>query len=198
MSYRACIMIGVVALLAGCVAGDGEEDPALDDDNGDVEASSDAISVAGRWKITADARAGGARARFAYDDAPLWGSTRCHGGLRAGAERLRAKLNAQFDPQISRIEGYACRRNTASSARMSVHGTGRAVDIFIPRASGGADNTKGDAVANFLVKNAQELGVQMVIWDRSRWMVGRGEAQYMGPHPHDDHVHAELTEEASR
>lgn len=197
MTSRACTLIGLVVLLAGCAASDGSDEPAEDDDDGNVESTEDAIAVAGRWKLPADVRSAGARVNLAYDDAPAWGA-RCAGGMKAGAERLKNKLNAQFDPQILRIEGYACRRNTASPSRMSIHGTGRALDIFIPRASGGADNTKGDAVANYLVSNAQSLGIQLVIWDRTRWMVGRGEAAYGGPHPHDDHIHAELTEEAAR
>ena len=197
MNRRTCTMFGLLVLLSGCVATDGSEDPAEDDDDGNVESSEDAIAVAGRWKLPADVRAAGSRVRLGYDDAPAWGN-RCSGGLAAGATRMRNKLNAQFDPQILRIEGYACRRNTASPSRMSIHGTGRALDIFIPKSGGGADNTKGDAVANYLVTNAQSLGIQLVIWDRTRWMTGRGEAPYGGPHPHDDHIHAELTEEAAR
>lgn len=197
--YRSFVMISIVALLAGCAASDdGDADVAEDDDDGNVATSSDAISIAGRWTIPADVRAAGARVTLTYDDAPVWGSRPCAGNLRAGSLRLKNKLNDLFDAQISQIQGYACRRNTASSSRMSVHGTGRALDIFIPRASGGADNTKGDAVANYLVKNAQELGIQLVIWDRTRWMTKRGEAAYSGPHPHDDHIHAELTDEAAR
>jgi hypothetical protein len=198
MTYRAPALIGFVALLAACGAvTDDNDNPADDDDDGSVAQSEDAISVAGRWKIPADVRAAGARARFAYDDAPAWNASRCGGGLKPGARRLRTDLNARFDPQILRIEGYACRANTANRSRMSVHGTGRALDIFIPRASGSADNTKGDVVASYLVSNAAALGIQLVIWDRTRWMVGRGEAAYTGPHPHDDHIHAELTDEAA-
>ncbi len=197
MSARVCIMLGLVALLGACAATD-DGDVSEDDDDGNVETSSDAVSVAGRWKLPPDVRSAGALVRLGYDDAPAWNSRSCSGGMKAGAQRLKNALNAQFDPQIVRIEGYACRSNTASPGRMSVHGTGRALDIFIPQASGGADNTKGDAVANYLVKNAQQLGIQLVIWDRTRWMTGRGEAAYSGPHPHGDHIHAELTDEAAR
>ncbi|MBX3189864.1 MAG: hypothetical protein KF819_22755 [Labilithrix sp.] len=195
---RAPVLIGFLALLAACTAATDDDEDVADDDDDGVEQSADAVSVAGRWRIPPDVKAAGATARFAYDDAPAWSRSRCAGGLKPGAQRLRTNLNGRFDPQISRIEGYACRQNTANRSRMSVHGTGRAVDIFIPKAGRAADNTKGDAVANYLVSNARQLGIQMVIWDRTRWQVGRGEAAYTGPHAHDDHIHAELTDEAAR
>jgi hypothetical protein len=86
---------------------------------------------------------------------------------------------------------------------MSVHGTGRAIDVFIPLSRGDADNTLGDEVANWLVSNAQAIGVQLVIWDRSSWNGSRSSGSklraYGGPHPHHDHLHVELnTDGAAR
>lgn len=198
MKLRACIMIGLVGLLSACAADDGvNEEPADDDDDGNVETTDDAISVAGRWKLPADVKTAGLAVRLPYDDAPAWSPSRCSGGMRSGAKKLKAKLEVQFDPQVLRIEGYNCRRNTANASRMSIHGTGRALDIFIPKSRGAADNTKGDAVANYLVKNAQRIGVQLVIWDRTVWKAGRADAAYGGPHPHDDHIHIEITNAAA-
>ena len=75
------------------------------------------------------------------------------------------------------------------------HGTGRALDVFIPLDKGKADNGKGDEVANWLVKNAEKIGVQLVIWDRTMWVAansGEKAVGYTGPHPHHDHIHLEL------
>ena len=36
-------------------------------------------------------------------------------------------------PGVAEVQGYNCRRNTASSNKTSMHGTGRAIDVMIPR-----------------------------------------------------------------
>ena len=79
-----------------------------------------------------------------------------------------------------------CRPNTANTSQTSVHGTGRAIDVFIPLYRGAADNTLGDPVAHWLVTHAQEIGVQLVIWDRSIWgpSTSPDTRPYTGPHPH--------------
>lgn len=175
-----------------------EEAVADDDDDGDGTGTTESgISVAGRWKLPADVRAAGARARVSYDDGPAWNSRLCAGGLRSGTQKLRAHLDQKF-PDITSLQGYACRANTANTSRMSIHGTGRALDIFIPRSGSAADNTKGDKVANYLVANAQELQIQYMIWDRTQWRAnGSNDAAYTGPNPHTDHLHVEITEEAA-
>jgi len=198
MRARACIVLGMLTVLGGCTADEGLDEPALDDDDGHVASTEDAVSVQGRWKLPADVAAAGATTRLTYDDAPAWGDGDCAGGMTSGAKKLAARLSRDFDAQILRVEGYACRPNTADESRMSIHGTGRALDIFIPKSGGSADNTKGDAVANWLVENSQRVGVQLVIWDRTVWMVKRADKAYGGPHPHDDHIHVEITEEAAR
>jgi hypothetical protein len=165
----------------------------------DGAASTDsALGVKGRWVPEADVLAAGAKVRIAYEDAPKWtGKTACGGQLLAGGHKLGEYLLDHFS-DVTSVGGYACRRNTADASRMSVHGTGRALDVFIPTLNGGADNTKGDKVANWLVTHAQRIGVQLVIWDHSIWRAnGTNDAVYGGPVPHVDHIHVELTNEAS-
>ncbi|MBS2014761.1 MAG: extensin family protein [Deltaproteobacteria bacterium] len=176
-----------VALAAACSGGEGA---------GESESN---LSEAGRWAIPADVKAVGARVRLEYDAAPRWtGTAACGGKLLVGARRLGQHLSANFEG-IDSIGGYACRRNTADGSRMSVHGTGRALDIMIPRIGGRADNTRGDKIANWLVLNAQRIGVQLIIWDRTIWRAnGTNDGTYGGPHPHDDHVHVELTDEGGK
>jgi len=155
-----------------------------------------ALNGPGRWTPPADVLAIGARARLEYDAAPRWtGASGCTGKLRNGSRRLGEYLRDNFEV-IRSVGGYACRRNTADGSRMSVHGTGRALDVFIPTKNGAADNLHGDKVANFLIVNAQRIGVQLIIWDRSVWRAnGTNTGPYGGPHPHDDHIHVELTDE---
>src|SRR6185369_9333005 len=91
--------------------------------------------------------------------------------------------------------------NTANTSQMSVHGSGRALDIMIPTDHGDADNGVGDAIANWLITNSHTIGVQYLIWDHTQWSASRSTGRvrpYTGPIPHIDHIHAEITIEPSR
>lgn len=163
----------------------------------DADGAGEAVSIPGRWRLPTAVAAVGADVHLHYDGAPKWNSKLCAGRLKSGAHQLGEYLQDRFGA-ISSVGGYACRRNTASTSRMSVHGTGRALDVFIPTVKGAADNTRGDAVANWLVANAEHIGVQLVIWDRTVWQAnGRNDRPYTGPVPHVDHLHVELTVPAS-
>jgi hypothetical protein len=73
----------------------------------------------------------------------------------------------------------------------SAHAEGRAVDF-------GVTKTTGDALADWLVDNAPDLGVQEVIWYRRRWAANQPSWQsYSGRSPHTDHVHVALTRAAA-
>ncbi len=156
----------------------------------------------GPWQLPREVREAGERQHVGYDAAGPWnGGRSCSGGLLPGTMDLSSYLSRRFDRSIAFIGGYSCRVNTASTSQLSVHGTGRALDIMIHEDRGDADNDRGDPVANWLVTNAQVIGVQYVIWDRWDWSgarSGRKDGPYGGPIPHTDHIHMELTIEAAR
>lgn len=183
---RAGWIILVTLLAAGCSA--------KDDDDG-----STAQEASGRWSLPAAVRSEGAQVNIPYENAPYWnGGASCSGSLRNGSKTLGRELMDRF-PQVKSIGGYACRRNTADGSRMSVHGTGKALDVFIPIRAGRANSDLGDPVANWLVTNADEIGIQLIIWNRSVWRSnGANEKPYSGPVPHIDHIHVEITERAAR
>lgn len=166
---------------------------------GGTDDDSASQAALGRWTLPADVRAVGSHTQIPYENAPYWnGGAACSGRLRDGARALGEDLMDRFQ-QVKSIGGYACRRNTADSSRLSVHGTGKALDIFIPTKGGSANTELGDPVANWLVTNASEIGIQLIIWNRSVWRAnGANEAPYGGPVPHVDHIHAELIERAAR
>jgi hypothetical protein len=101
---------------------------------------------------------------------------------------------------------YSCRRNSnpASCENLSVHSIGRAIDLMITEIGGDADNTAGDAVANWLIENAEYIGIQRVIWDGRYWNGSRRGAhfsdisdrmcgsRYCTDH-HTNHIHVELS-----
>lgn len=152
------------------------------------------------WLPSADAIAGGNASQLRYEDAPPWaGGTNCGGSFRPGARLLREQIRRLY-PEILDIGGYACRPNTANTAQTSMHGSGRALDIMIRPLSGGVPNLAiGNPIADWLVTNAEWIGVQCVIWSRNIYSVGRSPrfTGYTGPNSHTDHIHAEITEEAA-
>lgn len=185
---RHVFVVGVVAAAAG---GCGGEDLLGSDES--------EVSGERTWKLPTEVLAAGRLVRNDYDAAPLWrGPSACAGRLRDGTRDLGVYLRDRY-AAIDTVGGYACRRNTADTARMSVHGTGRALDLMIPKRGGNADSVRGDVIANFLVTNASKIGVQLIIWNRTVWRAnGTNAAPYGGPHPHDDHIHVELTNQAAR
>lgn len=181
--WIAALPVGALALACGQGSAGGE----------DVGSAGSGVAIEGPWRLPANVRAAGAQASVTYDDAPRWtGTNACTGGLTSGARRLGAMLRSRFGG-ISSVGGYACRRNTGNGSRMSVHGTGRALDLMIPRVGDAADNSAGDPIANWLVVNADRIGIQLIIWDRTVWHAdGRNESRYTGQFAHDDHIHVEV------
>ena len=154
------------------------------------------------WVLPPDVRSAGEAQYVRYDSPPRWAGDpgNCSGTFTLGAQALRQHILATF-AGVTSIGGYACRANTANLAETSVHGDGRALDIMIPLVNGGANSTVGNPIANWLVRNAQALGLQYLIWNRVQWSggktSGRKDASYGGPNPHIDHIHAELNRDGA-
>ncbi len=189
----------LVCCLGGCVVGEeavegGGDLDAQDDDHVLEEESSDSTYNQRGWTLPAAVQAIGDQQYVPYTGAGAWaGGANCGGGLLAGTRELGDYLQATFSG-INGYGGYACRPNTANTSELSVHGTGRAIDIMI---SGTANSAVGDPIANYLVQNAEKIGVQYIIWNRNSWNASRSAPNklraYGGPNPHTDHVHVELT-----
>ena len=136
-----------------------------------------------------------------YAGAPAWnGGANCSGGMRSGSHVVSAYVQQHF-PGVDHVGGYNCRQ-IRNGTSMSIHGTGRALDIMIPvLPDGGANNAVGDPIANWLVVNAERLGIHLIIWDQASWGPHRDHyntALYSNPgYPHKDHLHIELTESAA-
>lgn len=201
---REVLRRGRSALVAVALAGCADVDT-LDTDTA-------GMNVAGPWTLPPSTRATGDRQYVRYDGSPLVSSggrctsanafacscthPACSQGL-PGTLEFAAFLRRRFS-QIRGAGGFdCCRQNTGNTAYLSVHSIGRAIDLSIPLLNGDANNTAGDAVANWLVEHAQEIGVQIVIWDRSSWRAERAAGDklrpYTGPIPHTDHIHMELS-----
>jgi hypothetical protein len=153
----------------------------------------------GRWRVPIDVGAAGSLP-VVHDGAPPWaGGANCAGGFTPGANELGVQLRVSF-AQITRVFGYECRPNTALPGETSQHGTGRAIDLAIPRRDGDANNDLGDPVANWLVTHSSRIGVQLIIWDHTIWvgrLSGTKDLPYTGPDPHIDHIHVELNRAAA-
>jgi hypothetical protein len=163
------------------------------------------LAVPGPWIIPDDVGAAGDGQYVDFTGAGPWiGEEGCGGGLLEGSAVLREYI-ADYFPQAWSIGGYACRPIVGDPDSMSVHATGRALDVMIypvgyPDGTA-ADNEMGDPIANWLIVNAERIGIQQIIWDRWLWRAedpaGQKDRAYTGEHPHNDHIHLELSVEAA-
>ena len=189
-------LIGSALAVAGCTLEFEEPDGRFLDE--DVGKRRMALAHPGPWEVPLDVRAIGDEQDVAYTGAGPWrGDASCSGGLTPGAGALRTYLSAKF-PQAWHIGGYSCRAIVGVSSQASVHATGRALDVHIEVAeSSAADNDEGDPVGNFLIEHAEHIGIQYIIWDRGSWRADRADGDkvrpYTGAHPHNDHLHVELS-----
>lgn len=153
------------------------------------------------WALPESVRLAGEAMFIRYDPPPAWtGPEGCIGPFTAGAAALRSHILANF-AGVASIGGFSCRQNTANPAETSVHGAGRALDIMINTIGGRANSSAGDPIANWLVRNAQAIGVQYLIWNRTQWSgarSGRKDRAYTGPIPHVDHLHVEVNLDAAQ
>lgn len=196
LSRLLCVLAALA--LAGCVL----------EDTASVSSNRVALAHAGPWVIPAAVEDVADMQDVTMTEAGPWvGESGCSGTFTEGARIFGNYLLENF-PQISSYGGYDCRPIVGLPDQMSVHGTGRALDLFIPvdpavSGEGNADNDRGDPVANWLIANAEYIGIQRVIWDRWMWESEpygptRGSAyDWAGSHPHNDHIHMELSVEAS-
>jgi hypothetical protein len=99
-------------------------------------------------------------------------------------------------PAIREVLGYSCRPNSNNPSSTSVHGLGRALDLLITPMPDGSADPRGNEIAQWLIGHAHEIGVQIIIWDRTIWSVSRtgtgALTRYTGDNPHVNHIHVEL------
>lgn len=188
----------LLPLAASFVVGCAPPDPSEGDEVGQVASP---LAVEGPWQIPEEVLALGDQHDIEYTGAGPWvGEDGCGGNILSGTDILRDYLYAHF-PQTFSIGGYSCRPINGDSSQMSVHATGRALDIMLPLDGGEADNGLGDPIGNWLVENAEAIGIQYIIWDLYTWgghrPAGDKGRPYGGAHPHHDHLHIELALERS-
>jgi hypothetical protein len=132
-----------------------------------------------------------------YEGAGPWDDgIHCASAFKPGVAVIIAYLKQNFSG-ISSIGGLNCAPGVAYPDQMGMHGTGRAIDIMIPTEGGDADNGSGDPIANFLITNAELLGMQYLIWDQWKWSSARAPGEHDGPYtgssnPHTNHLHVEF------
>jgi hypothetical protein len=141
---------------------------------------------------------------ISYDDAD-----RCIGTgtpILDGTDRLARFLRDNFSG-ANRYDSTVYCRPVRGGSSLSMHATGRAIDLYIPTIGDEADNAAGDPVANYLIQNATTLGVQYFIWDKTQFNTSRGYTEDYcsgrcwehggGKHPHHDHLHIELSKHSA-
>jgi MYXO-CTERM domain-containing protein len=191
-------LLGLSVLASGCVVDARHESRSSD------------IAIAGPWQPSASTRAIASRQHVTVVDPPAvsplghctstnpFACSCTHPACTAaypGTRDLNAFLLRRYG--FLRAGGtYCCRQNSATTRvpMLSVHATGRAIDLMVPMAGGDADNTLGDQAANWLVENAEHIGIQRVIWDHAFWNGERGFGLLSSASlSHTNHIHVELS-----
>jgi len=121
----------------------------------------------------------------------------CSGGPEPGTAALLAWLRQYA--VAGRSGGiYNC-RNIRGTNNSSVHSEGRAVDWMMPVGSNGRGTQLGHRLVDLLGRNAQDLGLQYIIYDRRAWSRRNPNGSaYNGVHPHFDHLHIEQSKAAAK
>ncbi len=122
-------------------------------------------------------------------------------GLTARADVVRRDLLALFPDQP--LGGFAPGGVSTGHTEGSAHYEGRAIDLFV-RPISPANKTRGWAIAQYLVSQADRLAIRTVIFDDRIWTAGRksgdGWRDYDPPGrsgdplilEHRDHVHVDV------
>jgi len=190
------------ATLSGC--GADAEDPTLVVDANELPFSDvgesqlappPADECANRWDLSPEAEAAGSAANIPYEY-----SYGCVGFSQPGAVELGDFLNQTFPTGTAGYGVYRCQ--VLTSPYYSLHSEGRAIDFMIRTDNnqyGGAANNVGDPIANWLIENADVIGVQSIIWDRTIWRSSYWPRDHCvdASNPHWDHLHIELTWDAA-
>jgi hypothetical protein len=123
---------------------------------------------------------------------------RCAGGPQPGAVAFMDwVVNDWRRGGVFNLGIYNC-RTVRGSVQPSVHGDGRACDFGFPLVAGRA-NPAGWDLVRLLLPHVDQLGIQMIIWDRTVWSARTPNGgPYTGVAAHRDHIHAELTRNASQ
>ncbi len=179
--------------------------------------SQEALAVPGAWDPPARTRAISDPQRVEVTEPPAvlplgrctstdpWEGTCSHPACtraHPGTTELDAYIRATW-PHVRAGGTYSCRRNSnpSSTEYLSVHSVGRAIDLMITEVGGDADNSAGDPVANWLIENAEYIGVQRVIWDGIYWNGSRRNDHFRpitgSASRHTNHIHVELSEEGA-
>lgn len=125
---------------------------------------------------------------------PAQGASVDSKGPRPGASLLM-KVVLEYFPGTTNLGIYNYRQIVGGSG-LSVHSEGRALDIGVAVTDEG--KALGDRVFRVLAPAAWSLGIQRIVWYRRIWQASAPSGKsYGGSHPHTDHLHVEMTREAS-
>lgn len=126
---------------------------------------------------------------------PAWEpAVSCSGSATPGAQALMRWVIEHYGTKGAQNWGiYNC-RDIRGGATTSLHGEGRAGDIGFP-----VGDIDADQLLRRLLRRVGRLGIQAVIYERVIYSAKSPEGRpYTGVAPHWDHLHVELTREASR
>src|SRR6266511_1723339 len=117
----------------------------------------------------------------------------------AKAEQRGARALADHWHRLTGRKAGTFKCRPMDSGKPSLPGEGRSADLYA-HAGRPDERAQADAYVAWLVGNAVELQVAVVIWNRRIWYWGRRAESwrpYKGRQPHTDHIHVDLSWEGA-
>ena len=151
------------------------------------------MSLPARWSPSAEARRVGDARAVRYTPPAIIAPGEA---AQLSAWPYTTALYGAFLAEYPWLRGLGVRRASSrwhtEGQRRDTHEEGRAFDLGVNR----DDWARGDALADFIVTHASELGVQGVVWRGTEWFSSTYGAAFEDrarADDHDDHLHVELS-----
>lgn len=138
------------------------------------------------------------------DDAAVkartWAATVGSADMEVGGLEINSKMHANARHVTEEVlDHFPAIKQIWTYATFPDHSNCRCTDYMVTIAGlARAEQVKlGDAIAAYLIRNADRVGLNWLIWNRRIYRHqntdrGHGWADYTGPKPHTDHVHMEV------
>jgi len=186
--------------------------------NGGAPRAEESPTYPYRWILPAEVEAAGREQRTTYTTVRKSASgngltqqstdfVEPHRGTKAFRDYLYTRFPDVFsrrEQRPNRTIGLVRPRDRrpalAVGAKVDDHNAGMALDLTVPPIHGRPNLEVGTRVANWLVQNAQALGIAYIVYARTIWGAGRASRHYTSrgaAMDHFDHIHVTLEREVA-
>jgi hypothetical protein len=157
------------------------------------------------WQTAKSYNGNASYADDAIVKARTWAATVGTSDMEVGGLEINSKMHSNARHVIEEVlDHFPAIKVIWTYATFPDHSNCRCCDYMVTSLGLTRDEEVklGDAIAAYLIKNADRIGLNWLIWNRRIYRhqntdKGHGWADYTGPKPHTDHVHMEVDDRTS-